>query len=180
MTFVLEAVGLAAYASTIGSVVSGVGTVLGALSQVQAGQQQQQLAQYNAQIARNNAAAAELSGQQEAGRLYDINRRKMATARATQGATGADINMGSPVDVQADLAGQAALDEEIARWRGRAQGQSYRNEATSQIYQGNMAANAAWGRAGTMLLTGFGRMSGGGGSTVAPSASPAPFSYGYF
>lgn len=181
MTFVLEAVGMsAAAASTVSSVVSGIGTVLGAFSQIQAGQQQNELAQYNAQIARNNAAAAELSGQQEAGRLYDVNRRRMATARATQGASGADVNLGSPVDVMVDLAGQAALDEEIARWRGRVQGQSYRNEATSQLYQGQMAENAAWGKAGTMLLTGFGRIPGGGGGTVAPSANPKPFSYGYF
>lgn len=185
MSFILESALLAtgaastaaeatALAGTIGSVASVGGSIIGAFGQIQSGQQAQQLAEYNATLARNNAAAADQAGQQEAGRLYDQHRRAMATARATQGASGADVNLGSPVDVMADLAGQAALDEEIARWRGRRAAAGYRNEAASQQYQGQMAASTAWGRAGAMLLTGFGRF----GSPYTPSYATGGGSYG--
>ena len=169
MTFILEAAGMsaAAAASTM-SAASAVSTVVGALGSVVAGNQANDLAKYNATIAMNNANAADAAGQQEAGRLHDINRRRIGAARATQGASGADMNLGSPVDVQADLAGQAALDEEIARWRGQVTATGYRNEAQSQLYQGQIAQSQAWGKAGAMLLTGFGRLGG------------APQSPGYF
>ena len=175
MTFVLEAALLASGISTaatvtstaasIGSVLSGVGTVAGAVGAYAQGQGQKNIAEYNATLARNNANAADVAGQQEAGRLYDINQRKMASARAQYGASGASLNVGSPVDVMADQAGQAALDQEIARWRGRVQQTSYLNEADSQIYQGNQAARAGIFKAGTMLLTGFGRLGGPAGGS---------------
>lgn len=167
MTFILEAAGMsAAMAATTMSVASVGSSVLGAFSAIQQGNQANELAKYNAALSMNNANAADVAGQQEAGRLYDINRRKIGAAQAAQGASGADVNLGSPVDVQADLAGQAALDQEIARWRGKVQATGYQNEAASQLYQGQIAQSNAWGKAGSMLLTGFGRL----GGTPAPSA----------
>ncbi len=184
MTFILEsalmATGMAATAAeatalagTVSSVASAASTVAGAVGSIVAGNQANDLAKYNATISMNNANAAEAAGQQEAGRLHDINRRRIGAARATQGASGADMNLGSPVDVQADLAGQAALDEEIARWRGQVTATGYQNQAQSQLYQGQIAQSQAWGKAGAMILSGFGRL-GGAGSPTAPSSSWMP------
>lgn len=153
-------------------------TLLGFMQSQQQARDAEALAAYNAQIMRNNASAAELQGQAEAGRLYDINRRKIGAARATAGATGGDINLGSPVDVMTDLAGQAALDEEIARWRGRVQGQGYRNQAEGELYKGRIAANAARSQGFGMLLSGFGRIGSSMAGGVSPSANPMPMSMG--
>ena len=170
MSFIFDVLpaGMGTALSTGMSIVSGV---MGFMQSQQQAQQAEQLAAYNAQVMRNNASAAELAGQAEAGRLYDINRRKIGAARAQAGATGGDVNMGSPVDIMTDLAGQSALDEEIARWRGRVQGQGYRNQAEGELYKGQIAADAARSKGLGMLLTGFGRV-GGVGSGVSPSASP--------
>lgn len=185
MTFILEsalvASGLAtagaeaaAMAGTVSSVVSGVGTVASAVGAYAQGQGQQQMAEYNARIMQNNANSADVAGQQEAGRLYDINQRKMASARAAYGASGASMNIGTPVDVMVDQAGQAALDQEIARWRGKVAATGYRNEAASQIYQGEQAAQAGLFKAGGLLLNGFGRLGpgvGGSSASVDPWAN---------
>jgi hypothetical protein len=176
MTFVLEPLLLAAgasaaSASTAATAISAIGTVAGAFGAYSQGVGQQNIANYNAAIDRNNAYSATATADQEAGRLYDINRRKIGAARAQQGASGADMNIGSPVDVAADLAGQAALDEEIARWRGKVQSTGYMNSAAGMQYQGEQAYRAGIGRAGGMLLTGFGRLGGaaGGGSGASTS-----------
>jgi len=179
MPFILESAGLisASTSAMMSGALSIGSTLLGFMQSQQQAQQAEDLAAYNAQIMRNNAQAAELAGQAEAGRLYDVNRRKIGAARATAGATGGDINMGSPVDVFTDLAGQAAMDEEIARWRGRVQGQGYRNQAEGELYKGQIAADKARSQGFGMLLSGFGRV--GSGFSVAPSAYPFGGYVGY-
>ena len=174
MTGIIETLAVSAFGAgaagtgaALGTIASVVGTGLSVISAFGSGDAAQDAAAYNARLLEQRAYSAEQEGQQEAGRLYDINRRKRASATAAFGASGADVNLGSPVDVMADLAGQAALDEEIARWRGRKQATAFRNDAAAKRWEGEQAASAAQARAGTMLLTGFGRISGGfgGGAT---------------
>lgn len=164
----------------LGSVLAAAGSVASAFGAFKQGQAAQTAANYNAQINLNAANSAEVTGQQEAGRLYDINRRKMATAQNQMGASGALLDIGSPVDVMADLAGQAALDEEIARWRGRVAATGYRNEANAQTFAGQQAYKAGLAKAGTMLLSGFGRVGGGASSASVDPWANVPGQAGWY
>jgi len=134
--------------------------VLGAVGAVQSGQQQAAAMRYNASVTQNNAFTAERDANAEAARLGDQNRRRMATATAAQGASGADLSSGSPLDVLADLAGEARLDEEILRWRGRTQGQSLRASAAFERTQAPAASRAGYASGATTLLGGLGRAAG--------------------
>lgn len=148
-------------------------TLFSAIGSISAGNQQQEMAEYNAQVLRNQASASDLAGQAEAGRIHDINRRKVAQGMNAYAASGVDVSLGSPVDVMSDIAAQGALDEQIARWRGKVGAQGYQNQATAMQYQGDMAASAGYAKAGGTLLSGFGRV-------LSPSAPGYGGGSGYF
>lgn len=156
----------APYLAIGGSVLSAVGSIQGANAQADALEQ-------NAQVARVNAGSALAQSEAEAARRERENRRRIATAVNAGAANGVDIGSGSLVDIAADLAAEGALDEEIARYRGRTQANAYLTQGAQQKAQAGQVRAAGYAGAGATLLTGFGRAASGFGGGAKVPTTPA-------
>jgi hypothetical protein len=159
-----------------------------AATTVMAGQQEQRQANLQAQAQEFNAAEqrGQASAQMgiadaEAARLGGQNQRRLAAAANAVGATGAQTGTGTSLDLMADLAAEASLDEEIVRWRGTQAGNATLRQASLTQWgagvtreRGRVARDAAYVKAGTDLLaTGariYGSYGGGGGGFAAERA----------
>jgi hypothetical protein len=99
--------------STIaGGGISAFGAAQGGKAQAAAYTYQSKVAQLNKQIADNNAAYAVAAGETRAQISGMQARAQIGATRAIQGASGIDVNSGSPVDVrasEADIGGFNAL-----------------------------------------------------------------------
>ena len=143
------------------------GTAVAAAGAVQQGAAAKQTANFNATVSRNNAVATEQAAAAEADRQNLQSRKLIASGVAAASASGIDPNSGSPLEVMADLAGQAKLDEELGRWQARERAKGYANQATIDTYTGREAARAGTINAGSSLLQGMSRAAG----AMAPLAS---------
>jgi hypothetical protein len=160
---------------TAALIAAGVGAAASAAGTVMAGQNQARQSKLNAQALEYNAAeqrtqaGLQMSGADaEASRLADANRRRLATSANAVGATGAQTGTGTSLDLMADLAAEASLDEEIVRWRGRQAATASQRQAGVTDWQagitasqGRVAQNAANLTAGANLLASGARIYGG-------------------
>jgi hypothetical protein len=175
----IETAALVAFAASAAATAAGT---------IMAGQQEQQQANLQAQAQEFNAAEQRTqaglqmgAADAEAARMGDANRRRLASAANAVGATGAQTGTGTPLDLMADLAAEASLDEEIIRWRGTQAGTASLRQAritdwqaTGTRQQGRVARDAAYLKAGTDLLASgariYGSYGGGGGGFAAERA----------
>lgn len=160
ITPTLTAIGLteaaAATASTAITTAAMVGTAaVGAASALSAGNQQSAMHKYNAAVQNNNALSAERAGAAEADRMDRQHRQQIASGVAAAGASGVDPNSGSPLEVVADLAGQAKLDEELVRWQARERARGFAAQAATDTMQARMAKTAGYMNAGSSILSAF-------------------------
>jgi hypothetical protein len=171
--------GLAATATTAAggvswsTILTGASALVGAAGAISSGRQQAAANRYNAQVAEANADRAVLTSEAEAAREGDRNRRRLATSANAFGASGLALE-GTPLDVMADLASEAALDEQIIRWRGRTQAQGLRTQAAQDRAAAQRATTAGYGQAGATLLTAGARLGQGLGSGRAVTTAPRP------
>ena len=123
--------------------ISGAMTIRGQQQQAKA---QQAAANYNAEVAKNNATIAEknvrqqqLEGmrQEEAQRLKTAN--LLGTQKASYGASGVDLNVGSAVDVQASTAFYGQEDILSIRAGVKAQEDRLHQQATDFTNQAQMS-----------------------------------------
>jgi len=166
---------MAAAIGIIGGVVSAVGAI-------QQGKAQSDAAKYQAQVARNNeiialqqAAYTRQEGAAQAQRQDLKSAQMIGTQKATLGASGVDVNTGSPLEIQASQASLARLDALTVQSNAERKAWGFDVEASNQKAQQGMfyaqAANAkkaAALSAFSSLLGGFGKFagkwSGGGGA----------------
>jgi uncharacterized protein (DUF2147 family) len=160
---------------TAALIAAGVSAAAAAAGTVMAGQQQKRQSSLQAQAQEFNAAEQRTqaglqmgAADAEAARQSDANRRRLAGAANAVGATGAQTGTGTPLDLMADLAAEASLDEEIIRWRGTQAGTASLRQARITDWQaggtraaGRAAATAANLTAGTNLLASGARIYGG-------------------
>lgn len=97
--------------STIAIVTAASSAVVGGVSAYESGQAQRQAGEYQAAVARNNQVLAEQNAQAEEARgrvLEEAKRNETANRqsgiRAAAGASGLDVNTGSPLRLQEDTA----------------------------------------------------------------------------
>lgn len=135
-----------------------------AVGSIRQGQAAEAAGDYNAKVATNNAISAEQAGAEQANRMEAVHRRQIASAAAAAGASGGDLT-GSTIDVMADLAGQAKLDEETARWQARTRSAGFANDAVLSRFQGRQALQSGYVQAGSTLLSGAARAGAGYGGT---------------
>jgi hypothetical protein len=140
------------------------GTGITAMGQIRAGQAANAAGKYNAAVAEQNAVSATQAGATQSGMAYEDNRRKLAGAEAAASANGLDASQGSALDVLADHAGAAKLDEEMIRWNAGQQARGYRSQATLDRFQGKQAAAAGGISAAGTLLSGAGKAAAIGSS----------------
>jgi hypothetical protein len=147
----------------IGATTAAAGTAVSAVGQVKAGNAAKNVGEYNASVdeqnAQNSLADATTSEAQQ--RVRDSH--VIAAGRAIAGASGVDVNSGSPLDVQAENQKQAEMNALNIRRSGQTRAQAFIADAQSQRMQGkNAQAASMYGAAGTILT---------GGANVARYAS---------
>jgi hypothetical protein len=151
---VASAIPAAASWLTLPAALSLAGTGLSALGSVRQAQAAGAAGRYNAEIARMNAILAEQAGAQQASLIYEDRRKRIASATNIGFGTGTDPLAGSPIEVLADLAGAARLDEETARWNARVRAGGIAAQGALDAFEGRAASRTAVGQAGATLLTG--------------------------
>lgn len=157
----------------VGTVLTGLSALVGAAGSIASGRQQAAANRYNAQVADQNAQRAILTSEAEAARSGDQNRRRLASSVNAYGASGVALE-GTPLDVMADLAAEAALDEQIIRWRGRTQQAGFQSQAAQDRAAARRATMAGYGQAGATLLTAGARLGQGLGSGGSVGGARVP------
>ena len=152
-------------------------TAVGVYSSIQQGKAQQAQADYQAKVAKQNQDLAEqqVSAERMAGyEAAQAQRQKAAkligAQRAAGGASGAVVDFGSNLDLQADTAAQGELDAINAYNKGidaaynsEIQAWNYGNQATAYEQSGQAAKRAGYLNAASTALGGIADM----GSTWA-------------
>lgn len=117
-------------------------------------QQQYQVAQYNRQLALNQSAYARQKAQVEERNLRIRQMKQLGTMRANYGASGVDIDSGSPLDVLEESAAFAELDALNVRHAGEVEATGYENTARLEDFRGGAALSEGKRVARTALLLG--------------------------
>ena len=130
---------------------------VGAASAISSGMQQKKAAQLNANIARGQAEQARKAAEERADMYRRNAARRMATMRARMGASGIEMETGSPLLALMDSASEAKRDELRILHGGEAQAWAFEQESKAQTFAGKNAMTAAWGQAGSSLLSGASR-----------------------
>lgn len=167
---VLTAASLAA--TVAGGVVSYEGAQEAAKAQKNASLYQAQVAQNNASVANQNAQIATQAGAAQAEQQELKTRAAVGAIKASQGASGIDVNSGSALDTQKsqDVLGQ--LDALSIRSNAARQAYGYQNQAAS--YEGE----AALDRSGASAATEAGNIAGT--SSLLSAASSAGNTYNQY
>ena len=154
--------GLAAYSA-----------ISSAQAQQQAGQQAQQIANSNADILSQRATQAQNEAQARAAIQARSNARTLGATKAAYGASGVDVNEGTPLEVLSDQATEGELQRQLILYGGQTQSNAYQQQANILRMGGAVTAGAANTAAGNTLLTGalkvgmtaYGAYGGGSGTT---------------
>lgn len=145
-------------------------TVLGAgakaFGQLKGGSASAEAARYRAQVAENNAqmyeqaAVRAVQGGEVSSDVEGLRTaQRVGDAKASQAASGIDVNKGTAVDVRAGLAQAGRLDQLTTLNNAQLQGWGYRVKAAQERAQakldtmeaGSAVPGAALGAAGTLL-----------------------------
>lgn len=126
---------------------------ISAIGRLQAGKAEAAASTFNAEIAGRQATTELQAGALASGRVYDERRRDIARARASAAASGVDATSGSPLDVLADLAGQAKLEEETVFWNGWQRARAAGSAMTIEQFRAAQAGPAARGAVVGSLLS---------------------------
>ncbi len=134
------------------AVMSLAGTAMSAVGQLQAGADANKAAKYNAQVLEQNAKQTVLNSNTEATMRKRQLMKERSGAIASYGASGVQINSGSPMAVLSDLATEAELDAALTRYAGEQEAKGLNSEAAMQRREGKIAKrNAMTGAFGTLL-----------------------------
>lgn len=164
-------------ATAISLAATAASTAVGVYSSIQQGKAAQKQADYQAKVAKQNQDLAEQQASAERMAAYEdaqATRRKAATLigsqRAAAGASGAVVDFGSNLDLQADTAAQGEMDAINAYNRGmdsaynaEIQAWNYGQQAEGYTMQGKAAKQAGYLNAASTALGGIADM----GSTWA-------------
>lgn len=172
-----------------------LGAVTSAFGAIEAGQSQANAANFNAQVAANNAKAAEQNadyaikaGTEKATVESLKGAEVMGGIKASQAASGIDVNTGSAVDVQRSQREKDQLDTETTLNNAQLQAYGYRTQATGFTAQSELDKataeqapigadiGAAGGLLGSASSIGF-KWSGGSSSSSPTYAQDRPQEY---
>ena len=138
----------------LGLVIIGIASLLvSAGSAVYSAQEKQKTAAYTAKLAEEAGEESTAMAGIEAERHRDKIRRLQASQRASYAKSGVKME-GSPLEVLADTAAQADLDEMIIKHGGQAEASAYGAQAMLSRMKGRSASTAGYIKSGSSLLSG--------------------------
>lgn len=137
-----------------------------AIGSLQAGQASKDASEQNAQYAEQNAAISRDKANFDATLQARESGQLLGKARAQIAKSGVAYS-GSPIDVMADSAAQAELDNLAIRYGGELAARGYLNQADISRREGKQAQTASYFGAATSLLKGASAAYGGTGTAAA-------------
>lgn len=140
----------------LGAFLGLAGAAMSASAQREQGKAQRRAAEYNAQIMRNKAQNIAFAKRAETQMSVEDFRRLRSQQRAAFAASGARVDVGSPMVVQLDEIAKMNMDILNDRRARTIEEQGALSGAEMQLYEGRMAERAARASARATLLTGFG------------------------
>ncbi len=157
------------YASIAIAAVGAVVSTVGALS---AGQAASSNASYQAQVARNNAITASQNseyaiqaGQAKATDTSLTDRAQLGAVKAAEGASGIDVDTGSPADVQQTQREVGTLNTERTIDAAALQAYGYRTQATNFTAEAGLQEQESAQARTAADYSAFGSLLGGASST---------------
>ena len=149
------------------------GAAISAAGAIQQGNAAKSAATYTATLKERDAAIATQQATQDAQQVRWAAARSQGFLLADYGASGV-IAEGSPLDVLANSASQAKLDEETVKYKGKLQATGFMSDAALARYGGTVAQQDSQLKAASYLIGGAGQSSyafarAGGGSGVSDS-----------
>src|SRR6185503_1580161 len=105
------------------------GAAISAAGAIQQANAAKAASNYNAQLKERDAAIATSQADQEAQQVRWASARAQGSLIAGYGASGVSTDTGSPLDVLANSASQAKLDEETVLYRGKLKSTGYLSDA---------------------------------------------------
>jgi hypothetical protein len=158
-----------------------VGAGINAASQLFSGIMTSESDQYNAAIAENNAILAKKdatwtmqSGEASATNEGMKTRALVGREKASQGASGVDVNSGSAVEVRAGTSSIGMLDAMTIRSNAARQSYGYTVQAVNDTAQANLDKSASTGALIGGALAAAGDIATGiGGAPTSPAGIPA-------
>lgn len=142
-----------------GAATSAFGSILG-------GEGQAGAAEFNAAVARQNAAVAQQQGQAAIEAQQRDYARKMGSMVASYGASGVEVDSGSPLEAVADSARMATLDSLTLKYNADLRAAGYQNTAMMEDMKAKTARTSAMLNAGSNLMTGYGKYLGMTGTAI--------------
>ena len=145
-------------------VTQAVGSIFGGMANQGMYNYQAQVAQMNAQIAKQNAAYEGALGEVQAQQQGMKTRAVISQTRATQGASGLDVNTGSSASVRSSELQLGQYDQAIIRSNAARRAYGFEVEAAGDIAQAGAYRAAGANSMTAGLLGAFTSILGAGGS----------------
>ena len=145
-------------------VTGAAGSIFGGQASAAAYNYQAGIAQMNAQIAKQNAAYEGALGEVQAQAQGMKTRAVISQTRATQGASGLDVNTGSAASVRESEFQLGGYDQQIIRSNAARRAYGFEVEAAGDIAQAGAYRAAGENAMTAGLLGAFTSILGGGGS----------------
>lgn len=136
----IGASGIVMPAASLGTGLTAASGLMTAYGQYQQGKYQSQVAKFNQRVAQDQAADAERRGAIEEANHAQRVRQLMGAQRAASGASGVQINTGSPLAILTDTAALGSVDALTIRENTAREANAHRNQAS--LY-GAEASNAS-------------------------------------
>lgn len=146
-----------------------VGAAISAVGAYQKGQAEKGAALYNAEIAKQNSAIALQQGDAAVQAQDRDARRRLGSMVALYGASGAQGNTGSPLDVLADSSRMAELDKLTTQYNYQLKSQGFDNTADLDRASAKNASTSSYLNAASALVGGASGYMGMSGSNSIPS-----------
>ena len=147
------------------------GALLGGIGSTMQGESNAQASQYNAAVAQRNAVIARDQGEAAAQAQQRAASRQMGSMLANYGASGVQTDSGSPLDVLADSARMAALDNLTIKYNAALRAAGYESESTLENARAKTSRTSGILGAGSNILRGYSMFtqmgSASGGATAA-------------
>lgn len=161
------AAGLAGTAGTLGTIgtyASAGASIFGGISAMNAHNYQSAVASNNAQIMEMSRDQSNIAGQNAESQQKLKTGQLVSEQKATQGASGIDVNVGSAADVRAGTQAQGDLDAATIRYNYARQAYGYGTEAANYRSEATMQKSAAKDALVSGILKGGASFVGGSSS----------------
>lgn len=145
-----------------------IGAGVAATGTLMQGQSQAMASEYNADVAQQNAAIAAQQGQAAVAAQQRTAARTIGSMKAAYGASGVQVDSGSPLDVLADSASMAELDKLTTQYNYALRGMGYSQQANLANMNAESATTSSLLSAGGQLAGGYGNYLKMGGGTPIP------------